>query len=336
MTGFVLIVLLLTALVLTVVYAVLRALGRLHADALRGVRIHGLVTAVAALFFTVFAGGLDQLIHSTMPADPQAAPAVHAGGWMTDEVTLWTAWSPWLPALAGPLLVAAVHVIGQLTFPEPRGAVRRASLAPRSAGRLVPTGPSVAAAVLTAALVAVLAVLAAEPSTPMLIEPVEQWGAPDPDVLAHHATAAGVELLPWFVLAWTATLAAVLAGVSAAARRRAVEGLTPAQDRAAREVAAHRMLRTGLWMLWLLIVAAANAVIASRAARDVLARFVPDHPSALPLGGAARVIEALGTAGPWLTLAVVVVLLLWQSPALRVLRDPGQSPAATPAVGNRP
>ena len=320
MTGFALIVLLFTTLVLTVVYAVLRALGRLHADALRGVRIHGLVTAVAALFFTVFAGGLDQLIHSTMPADPHAAPAVHAGGWMTAEVTLWTAWSPWLPALAGPLLVAAVHVIGQLTFPEPRGAVRRASLAPRSAGRLVPTGPSVAAAVLTAALVAVLAVLAAEPSTPMLIEPVEQWGAPDPDVLAHHATAAGVELLPWFVLAWTATLAAVLAGVSAAARRRAVEGLTPAQDRAAREVAAHRMLRTGLWMLWLLIVAAANAVIASRAARDVLARFVPDHPSALPLGDTVRVVEALGAAGPWLTLAVVVGLLLWRPRALRVLR----------------
>lgn len=89
-------------------------------------------------------------------------------------------------------------------------------------------------------------------------------------------------------------------------------------------------------MLWLLIVAAGNAVIASRDARDVLARFVPDHPSALPLGGAARVIEALGVAGPLLTLAVVVVLLLWQPPALRVLRDPGQSPAATPAVGNRP
>ena len=80
------------------------------------------------------------------------------------------------------------------------------------------------------------------------------------------------------------------------------------------------MLRTGLWMLWLLIVAAANAVIASRAARDVLARFVPDHPSALPLGDTVRVVEALGAAGPWLTLAVVVGLLLWRPRALRVLR----------------
>ena len=318
MTGFALIILLSAAVAVVAVYAVIRATTAPPSDILRAVRIHGLVTAVAALVFTVFTGGLDQLIDSTMPAD--GGVTEHSGGWMTTEVTLRTAWGPWLLSLAGPLMVTAVHVIGQLTFPEPRGAVRRASLAPRSAGRLVPTGPSVAAAVLTAALVAVLAVLAAEPSTPMLIEPVEQWGAPDPDVLAHHATAAGVELLPWFVLAWTATLAAVLAGVSAAARRRAVEGLTPAQDRAAREVAAHRMLRTGLWMLWLLIVAAANAVIASRDARDVLARFVPDHPSALPLGGAARVIEALGTAGPWLTLAVVVVLVLWRPRALRVLR----------------
>ncbi|CAM3703466.1 hypothetical protein E4A47_03470 [Micrococcus flavus] len=320
MTGFALIVPLFTALVLTVVYAVLRTSGRLHADALRGVRIHGLVTAVAALFFTVFAGGLDQLIFSTLHADPNGQVTEHAGGWMTVDVTLWAAWGPWLLSLAGPLMVAAVHVVGQLTFPEPRGVVRRASLAPRSAGRLVPRDPALAAAVLTAALVAVLAVLAAEPSTPMLIEPVERRGTPDPDVLAHHATAAGRELLPWFALAWAATLAAVLAGVSAAARRRAVEGLTPAQDRAAREVAAHRMLRTGLWMLWLLIVAAANAVIASRDARDVLARFVPDHPSALPLGGAARVIEALGTAGPWLTLTVMVVLVLWRPRALRVLR----------------
>ena len=336
MTGFALIVLLLTAVVLAVVYAALRTSGRLHADALRGVRIHGLVTAVAALFFTVFAGGLDQLIFSTLHADPNGQVTEHAGGWMTVDVTLWAAWGPWLLSLAGPLMVAAVHVIGQLTFPEPRGGVRRASLAPRSAGRLVPRGPAVGAVVLTAALVAVLGLLAAEPSTPVVIEPEEQWGTPDPDVLAHRATAAGGELLPWFSLAWAATLAAVLAGVAAAARRRAVEGLTPAQDRAAREVAAHRMVRTGLWMLWLLIVAAGNAVIASRDARDVLARFVPDHPSALPLGGAARVIEALGVAGPLLTLAVVVVLLLWQPPALRVLRDPGQSPAATPAVGNRP
>ena len=66
--------------------------------------------------------------------------------------------------------------------------------------------------------------------------------------------------------------------------------------------------------------AAANAVIASRAARDVLARFVPDHPSALPLGDTVRVVEALGAAGPWLTLAVVVGLLLWRPRALRVLR----------------
>lgn len=336
MTGIALIILLSAAVAVVAVYAVIRATTALPSDILRAVRIHGLVTAVAALVFTVFTGGLDQLIDSTMPADPDGGVTEHAGGWMTVDVTLWTAWGPWLLSLAGPLMVAAVHVVGQLTFPEPHGAVRRASLAPRSAGRLVPRGPAAGAAVLTAALVAVLALLAAEPSTPTIIEPVEQWGTPDPDVLAHQATAAGAELLPWFALAWAATLAAVGAGVTAAARRRAVEGLTPAEDRAAREVAAHRMVRTGLWMLWLLVAAAGNAVIASRDARDVLARFVPDHPSALPLGGAARVIEALGTADPWLTLAVVVVLLLWQSPALRVLRDPGQSPAATPAVGNRP
>lgn len=329
MTGLLLILLLSAAVAVLAVYAVIRGVGGPSPDVLRAVRVHGTVTAAAALCCTVLLGDLGQLTDRTLPAAPDADPQVLAGGWLAFPVALSPGWGAWLLVLLSPALVAAVHLVAQRTFPAPRGAVRRAGLTPRSTGGVTPRGPLLAAGAVTAVLAAALGVLALQPSVPMIMAPPEQWDTEPDALLLHRATAAGVELLPWFAQAWAAAAAAVALCLAAVARRRALEGLTPEQDRAVREAAAHRILRTGAWMGWLLVLGAWNAYATIREGRDTLARFTPDHAAALPLE--AGLVEGVGTALAVATVAVVLGLLLWRPPALAVLRTPQGQDAATAA-----
>ena len=329
MTGLLLILLLSAAVAVLAVYAVIRGVGGPSPDILRAVRVHGTVTAAAALCCTVLLGDLGQLTDRTLPAAPDADPQVLAGGWLAFPVALSPGWGAWLLVLLSPALVAAVHLVAQRTFPAPRGAVRRAGLTPRSTGGVTPRGPLLAAGAVTAVLAAALGVLALQPSVPMIMAPPEQWDTEPEALLLHRATAAGVELLPWFAQAWAAAAAAGALCRAAGAPRPAPDRRPPEQDRAVREAAAHRILRTGAWMGWLLVLGAWNAYATIREGRDTLARFTPDHAAALPLE--AGLVEGVGTALAVATVAVVLGLLLWRPPALAVLRTPQGQDAATAA-----
>lgn len=318
-------------------YGVVRASAAPSGDVLAGVRVHGFVTALAALLFSTVTG-LDHLLTRTR-STTAGVPDEHAGGWLTAPAELDPGWAGWALALAGPVMVALIHAGAQLTFPAPRGDVRRASLVPRSAGRLLPVGLTALAGLLTALIVAASALLAREPSSPAVIPPEGHGGDATRLPLFPAAVAAGAELTPWIALAVAAVAACLAVGLAAISRRRALEGLTAAQDRAARTVAANRLFRTGVWMLWLILGDVWTAFTVSREARDVLAEHVPEHPAALSVDAAIGWISAVDAAGTVATLVLILVLLLWRSPALRALRPHRAAPAAphtAPAAGPRP
>lgn len=314
-------------------YSMVRVSAAPRGDVLAGVRVHGFVTALAALLFSTVTG-LDHLLTRTR-STTAGVPDEHAGGWLTAPAELDPGWAGWALALAGPVMVALIHAGAQLTFPAPRGDVRRASLVPRSAGRLLPMGLTALAGFLAALIVAAAMLLAREPSSPAVIPPEGHGEGETLLPLFPAAVAAGAELAPWIALAVAAVAACLAVGLAAISRRRALEGLTAAEDRAVRTVAANRLFRTGVWMLWLILGGVWAAFTISRDARDVLADRVPEHLAALPLDAANGWISAVDVAGTVGTPILILVLLLWRSPALRTLRPHRTTPSVS-ATGPRP
>lgn len=290
------------------------------------VRVHGVVMAVVALLLGSSTGlGLI----ATRVAPTTGVPVEHPGGWLTMDVRPDAGWVDVLTVLAGPLAVAVVYAVAQRTFPAPQGPRRTAALTRRETAPLLPVGVTVLAGTVLSGIGVVTLLLATEPSVPQIVAPLEQWGAEPADLTSFRPTAAGAAVLPWIAAAVLATGAALAVGLVSIARRRPLEGLHPVEDRAVREVAANRLLRTGVVLLLGILGASWSMFVDIRAARDRLARFVPDHPAALSL---EHDVDALATAEISLIVAsllIGVALLLWRSPALRVLRAPRGGPAAT-------
>lgn len=290
------------------------------------VRVHGVVMAVVALLLGSSTGlGLI----ATRVAPTTGVPVEHPGGWLTMDVRPDAGWVDVLTVVAGPLAVAVVYALTQRTFPAPQGPRRTASLTRRETAPLLPVGVTVLAGAVLSGIGVVTLLLATEPSVPQIVAPLEQWGTEPADLTSFRPTAAGAAVLPWIAAAVLATGAALAVGLVSIARRRPLEGLHPVEDRAVREVAANRLVRTGVVLLLGILGASWSMFVDIRAARDRLARFVPDHPAALSL---ERDIDALATAEISLIVAsllIGVALLLWRSPALRVLRAPRGGPAAT-------
>lgn len=324
MTPVLILVTLVLGAVLLVGYGLFRTGGTGHRDTLAGVRVHGFITALAALFFTGFTG-FEELGARTRNTSG-GAPTEWAGGWMTVPAELDPSWAAPALALLPPVMVALIYTITQLTFPAPRGQVRLASLTPRAAGRILPTRLTALAALITALLGAMVILLAREPGTPEVAPSAGQGEAASGHLLP-HALAGGDEIVLWIVLGFAATVGAIVVGLMTISRRRSLEKLSPAEDHAARLVAANRLLRTGVWMLWALVDGTWGAFTASRAARDRLAEVVPAHPAALPLEPSLGWISSVDVVGIVASLLLAVVLLLWRSPALHTLRPAGWSPS---------
>ncbi|MDY6055615.1 hypothetical protein [Micrococcus sp.] len=285
-------------------------------DARWAVRVHGLVTALAALPFTLLAAEFAEVFPIS---DPETVPQPLGGGWFGITVHPSAAGTT-LMAVMAPLAVGAIHAVGSRVFPSPRGDVRRAGLAPRRLRPLLDrTLLALGGGLLTLAA-ALAAVLAAEPGVPRLIEPEGADAELMRTVAALRAVPAGWELLPWIGLAVLATLVTTALVLRGLARRRPVPGLTPGEDTAARWVAANRLQRTAVLVLALQLAGMWNLLVGSRTARDDLARLLPDHPAALPAGPLAPWIDAAAVGGTVALLVLAVLLALWRSPGLQVLR----------------
>ena len=286
------------------------------------VRSHGAATAVTALLLGSISG-FAGLAAEARPEGPEWT--WDAGEWHGVPVFLDAVWLALALALLPAILVAAVTVGAQRSVPAPQGRVRRAVLTPRTAASLVPRGPALPGVGIGLALGATLVLLWAEPSVPRLFPPD---GAQEPE--GYTPLAAGAQLAPWILGALVADLGAAAIGLRAIAHRPPIIGLTAAQDRAARTVAAHRLVRTVAWMLWLLTLGAWGSVLLSRTQRDLLHAVFPGHPAALD---ARPGLGWIGTVDAWTglaTLAVALVLLLWRPPALGELRTgPGIDRART-------
>lgn len=209
------------------------------------------------------------------------------------------------PGLFG-LLFLAVHAVGELTWPRPTGAVRRAALIPRRLSDVVPTWLRRTtwgwAGALTVALVA-MGFTAAEG---------HQFSAVDANGLVTTASpypgwTYGVPLL----VAAALVVAATEGVLRLIARRPAVVDADPAYDAASRLLSAHRVLR------------GAQLVLALTLAGVLVFGGVAIHHTQELLG------TSLWAAGLAVGLAGVVVALTPARPAV-------QSASGLPPVGFPP
>jgi len=227
-----------------------------------------------------------------------------------------------VPAVAGVLFVG-VHAIGELTWPRPTGAVRRAVLerrspadiAPRSLRRLL-WGWS--------ALVAVIAAVGAAVAT-------------DGRQISRAVEDGAVTSSPfpgWFyglplLLACLVVLAAAEAVLRVVASRPAVVDAQPRWDAALRRLSAHRALRGAQLVVGL--TAAGLLLTAGMTLRNVGGAFVDD-------GGGSALHTVSGQVAVVLAIAVgltaVVVALIPGRPAGQ-LEPIGQQPAVGPAATPR-
>lgn len=295
------------------VFALLTSPGRPDADdphgpRLASVRRAGLLGALLALLLSG-AGGLRSVAGMGHPADGVFAirDGVSAQPWVPSSAD-----APLMIVLTGPVLVALVWVNLQWSLPGQRGARRRADPTSRASPVAGASGPLWAVAGLGLAAGALLLVLAGEPGVPAVTVHPED---PEASAAGHVPVLPGAQLAGWLLVALVAVLAALAVGLWSLRRRRAVAGLTPAEDGAARTVAAHRLARTVAWMVWGVIDAAAICLQRIHDGRVSLGRVVPDHPAALPASAADPWIAGLLTDGGLAALVVGLVLLAWRPPA---------------------
>lgn len=297
------------ALGLGLLYVVLRgtAWSPGRGDPVQAVRTHAMVTALIALFASGTAG-LDRL--STAAAHPALGQGAFPVTTETVEGGIRQTVSNPLPPLGvaeslvtvlGPVLgLVLVYVVAQHTWPRPSGAVRTARLTDRRPAALLPRALTAVAAL---TWLGALGLVALAWSTPGVEAQVveEFWGGTGPDDAESSSSwtvagvRAGAEVAPWLLAALVLTALGFLVVLRVIARRPVLHGLHPADDDLVRRIAVNRALRTATAMM-------AGIGMAGYGHHAAV------HPA--PEG-----IQWPGTIG----LALMVVLLLWHSPAVAEL-----------------
>lgn len=142
-----------------------------------------------------------------------------------------------LPAAGGAAFLA-VHAVGELTWPRPTGAVRRAALARRGLREVTPTGLGVLVLGWSVALLALLAVCSAVATDDGRALPWRHG----PDVTSASGPFPGWFYGRWLGLAVVVLLVGCAAVLLLVARRPAVSDTSAGDDTALRRLSARRVL----------------------------------------------------------------------------------------------
>lgn len=199
-----------------------------------------------------------------------------------------------LPAAGGAAFLA-VHAVGELTWPRPTGAVRRAALARRGLREITPAGLGVLVLGWSVALLALLVLCAAVATDDGRALPWRHG----PDVTSAAGPFPGWFYGRWIVLAVAVLLVGCVAVLLLVARRPAVSDTSADDDVALRRLSARRVLGgVQLVLAWTL---AGCLGVASRALRGTQGGSV----DGVALGDPT--VVAVADAG--LVVAVVVALI---------------------------
>ncbi|MBO1267139.1 hypothetical protein [Arthrobacter cavernae] len=195
-----------------------------------------------------------------------------------------------LQALGWPVLAAlAVHAIGQLSYPAPKQARRHAELAVRRIRDFLPRGLAwTTAGVFVVSLLFIVQISALPGFDPVLPEPqpTPAVGGPvnggpvygGPVNGGHAGRIPGAELAAWLGGALLVLAAGTWLVLWLIARRRHLETLDGADNRALRTIAMNRLLRT------VSTIAAGLAAVAGNFALATPPGLRPDGPG-LPIAG---------------------------------------------------
>lgn len=203
-----------------------------------------------------------------------------------------------LPAAGGAAFLA-VHAIGELTWPRPTGAVRRAALSRRGLRDIAPTGPAVLVLSWSGALLVLLTVCAIVATDDGRALPWRHG----PDITSAAGPFPGWFYGRWILLAVAVLLIGCVAVLRLVARRPAVSDASADDDTALRRLSARRVLGgVQLVLGWTL---AGCLGVASAALRGAQGGSVDDVPLADPVAVAVALVGTLVAVAVAVTSAVV-------------------------------
>ena len=279
-------------------------------------------TPFAALWVTDGAGGW-----------VRAGGGAPSGHWSRETLETAPVDAPLLAAaiLLPALWLLVIPALGQVTWPPATGPRRSAALIARRWQSLVP--PRLLLLVAPGAILA-LAGVAAAAATPGV------QGAEYRQHLSEQATPfsarfagmpAGSAVAPWYAAGAAAVLLALCAVLAICHRRRALSGLDPAQDLAARRIAVDHACRIGAALLaWIGLAGLAGALEAHerrQAAQEAAAAYSAWEAGRIPAAEMAGWLTPVANGAPaemllLLGSTVVGVLLVLVRPAReqRILR----------------
>ena len=221
-----------------------------------------------------------------------------------------------MPALAWPVLgTMAVHALGQLSYPRPKGVRRKANLQVRRIRDFVPRSLAWTTIAIFTGAAAFIAWTATLPAYRAIPYGTVRGDRPEEfQTVGGDGRIAGLELSGWLGTALAVLAAGTWLVLLLISRRRQLEALTDHDNSLLRTIAMNRFLRT------VATVASGLAVIAGNFAAR------PD-----PAAGSTSWTNFAGLAG----MAVLVAMLVWAPPKLA---GPAGSRAklAPRAVGSHP
>lgn len=298
-------------------------------------RMHGMVTALIALFATGTAGlatlyerGQDQAASSGIGVNPDEMPESA----VTELPALSLSPTDALWTVIGPAVwLLLIYWVAQYTWPRPAGQVRTARLAPREAGHYLPRTLTWVAGAIVLAAVAAVALAWTTPATPAIhLQQVDgslEYGYSYND-WTQTGFRSGAEFAPWLMIGLLVLVLATVLTILVIARRPPLSGLSTADDDATRRIATNRALRTAALVGIGFLVHAAQAW--ARGVQEQALRQARPHPSNWLDDGVDLYSEAwmasvpdparwIDTAAPGIGLVLMLLMLLWRSPAVSEL-----------------
>ena len=269
-------------------------------------RMHGMVTALIALFATGTAG-LERLARPEHSGGMNDGHLREVGTYVHEYPLLPLSWPDALIAVASPgVWLFLIYLVAQYSWPRPTAQVRTVRLADRSTVSYLPrTLTLTTAAVMLAAVIATALAWTVSESPARTHEEVLSS-----DDITHQMSMiyvaglrGGHEFAPWLLLGLVLLALATAAAIRVITRRPTLSGLTTEEDDATRHIAVNRALRTAAVASWGFFNTAINAWFFSRAEAS------------------APVSDVITVGVGVLGFVLLLSMLLWRSPSVFVLRQ---------------